>query len=174
MDDELDQEGMEDEVSAPSKSSGGGSPLKMIIIIGVIVVIAAVGVFGFILPMFFGEPEEGQERAEEIDLRLTEYGKEHPMEPMTFSMLDEGGRRVRSMVVTCWFELGDGADVNQLLLREGLIIKIIENNIKSFEFRQLLLPMTVDSIQNMVTRELNTRMPKPNFIASTKLRIVTQ
>ncbi|MCP4724348.1 MAG: flagellar basal body-associated FliL family protein [bacterium] len=175
MEDELEQEGMEDEVGEPSKSSKKGSPLKLIIIAVVLVVVAVVAVFGFIMPTFFGEPSEEEVVEEEpIDQVRTEYGVEFVMVAQTISMWDETKLRVRNLVVDVTFET-TGGGVGELTKRTGQLDDIVAKIIRSYEFTTLLNPAFQDSLKKMITTEVNRHLPDPeNNVYQTFIRIVTQ
>ncbi len=176
MEDELEQEGMEDEVGEPSKSSKKGSPLKLIIIAVVLVVVAVVAVFGFIMPTFFGEPPEEEEVVEEpVDLVRTDYGVEHVLEAQTISMWDETKLRVRNLVVDVTFET-NGGGAAELAKRTGQLDDIVAKIIRNHEFTTLLSPAFQDSLKKMITMEVNKHLPDPenNGVVQTFIRIVTQ
>ncbi|MFC1732798.1 hypothetical protein ACFL6I_21055 [candidate division KSB1 bacterium] len=179
MEDELEQEGMEEEIS-PAKAKGKGSPLKMIIIVAGLLVVAVVLVFGFILPTFFadeGEAPEEMEQVEVIPPELTEYGVEYAVDPsITISVHD--GRRVRNLVVDVTFETSS-AGVAELGKRTGLIQDTIVRSVKHYSspFERILEQAIQDSIGYMIRNELNMRLPIRNpeeKILSVSINIITQ
>ncbi len=176
MEDELDQEGMEEEIS-PSKAGGKGSPMKMIIILVAVVVIGAVAAFGILTVFFPDETENGEAEQEEVVIapELTEYGVEFPIDPtITISVKDERNR-VRNLVIDITFETSNSGAA-ELSRRLGQIRNVIVRTIRSFKFEVILDQVTQDSMVTIIQRELNMRLPlePQDKIISTSLNIITQ
>jgi len=176
MEDELDQEGLEEEVT-PSKGKGKGSPMKMIIIVVALLVIGSITAFGVLTVFFPDEGTEEEEPQEEIVIprEMTEYGIEFALDPsVTMSVFDERGR-VRNLVLDLTFETSSSG-ATLLQTRIGQIREILTRTIRSFDFEQLLYQNVQDSIKTIIKNEMNVRLPldSEEKIRSVSLNIVTQ
>ena len=175
MENELDHEGMDEEVSAKKKEKGG-SPLKMIIILGVMVIAAIYLVFFGPLKGFLGkEPTKGEEQQQQFDEVDTEYFNEYKLEEIVHTMLDERGK-IKNVVIKATF-MAEEKTLEELRKRTGLIENIIISEIDKYnedKFIKLLYQETKDSLSVIIMNRVNEYFPdKEKLIKKLFLTIVT-
>jgi len=175
MEDKLDHEGMDEEVSAKKKAKGG-SPLKMVIILGVMMIAAIYLVFFGPLKGFLGkEPTKGEEQQQQSDVVDTEYFNEYKLEEIVHTMLDERGK-IKNVVVKATF-MAEEKTLEELRKRTGLIENIIISEIDKYnedKFIKLLYQETKDSLSVRIVDRLNEYLPdKEKLIKKLFLTIVT-
>ncbi len=177
MEDELEDEGLGDEGGEPQPEKGkGGSPLKMIIILGAFVVIAVVLVFFGPLSFILGDaPEEGEEVVVEISIADTEYGMEYIHPEVVHSMLDERGR-VKNLVINATFESVPSL-IPELTRRAGLVTDVIKDELSKFAFKQILDPAVQDTLKIKIRDQMNIyylETDSDNRVNRVFLQIITQ
>jgi len=175
MEDELDREGMDEEVSETKKAKGG-SPLKMIIILGIMVIAAIYLVFFGPLKGLLGEkPPEREERQQQSDVVDTEYFSEYKLEEIIHTMLDERGK-IKNVVIKATF-MAEEKTLEELKKRTGLIEHIIISEIDKYnedKFIKLLYQETKDSLSVRIVNRLNSYLPdKEKLIKKLFLTIIT-
>ncbi|MFC1513508.1 hypothetical protein ACFL5P_00695 [candidate division KSB1 bacterium] len=176
MEDELEQEGMDEEVSEPSKSKGGGgSPLKMIVIVAVMAVIAVYVVF-FSGMINLGDSEPPPDTTEETipDFDPNKYGLEYKIEDMSHSMTNQLGR-IKNFIITATF-VTNGSGVTLLTNRDGLVRYIISKKINKFGYESLMEQTNKDLLMEEVRDSLNMVLPQGGdepLIQSVFLQLIT-
>lgn len=176
MDEEMENEGMEDDISSGKGKSKGGK-LKMMIIGGVLFVVAVVVVFGFILPML-GPPPEGEAESEEKQkekIDMTKYGIEFMVETVTVSMPKKQRNRVQNFIVDVVLETTKKGAV-ELGKRMAQIQNIIQREIQSRDVDQVILLKTQEDISDSIMIKVNKRLPldEEDKVKSVVLKIITQ
>lgn len=169
MEDELEQEGMEEEVGEPQPEKGGGSPLKKIIIIGVMAVVAVIIVFFLGLNPFLGdEPAEGEGNAVVQQVFDTSWGKEYPINPengIVHSMLNEQGRVKNVIIYATLITEKDGTSL--FMERAAQINYLIKSEISKYSgnnFKKLLDQQYQDSITVKIAEQLRLNLPLEKII----------
>jgi len=176
MEDELEHEGMDEEVSKPKKAKGKGKPIKKIIILGVMLVVAYFLVFHGPLRGFLGEePPERKEQREQDTGIDTEYFEEFILEDITHTMYDENGR-IRNLIVDVTF-VAEAKTLEELQKRLGQVKDIIHREIHVYNedrFKELLSQNTKDSLRVRIMTRVNSYLPdKEKLIKKLFLEIVT-
>ena len=164
MEDELEQEGMEEEVGEPQPEKGGGSPLIKIIIIGVMAVVAVIIVFFSGLNPFLGdEPAEGEENAEVQQVFDTSWGKEYPINPdngIVHSMLDDRGR-VKNVIIYATL-ITEKNGMSLFIERAAQINFLIKSEFAPYSgnnFKRILDQQYQDSISISIAEKLRRNLP---------------
>ncbi len=176
MEDELEQEGMEEEIS-PAKSGGGGMMKKLII--GVVLLVVAAGLAYTAMIMFFpsdpadesAEEQQSEPLPSKYDL---EYQTEHIIDPaITISLHHE--RRIRNLVVDATFMTSSGG-VAELTKRDGLVRTVIKEQILSLPFPEYVgSTVFEDSLKGLIEKELMLYLPESvEALKVVYINIVTQ
>lgn len=165
MEDELEQEGMEDEVGKPQPEKSKGNPTVKFGIIGVIfVVVVYLVFFSGLNPFLGGEPVE-EEAAEVVveNILDTEYGVEYHIQMengIVHSMLDDNGR-VKNLVIHA--TLITEKDKTAFFEKRGALIeyliKVEFNRFSGNNFKKLLEQQYQDSLMILIAEKINMNMP---------------
>lgn len=174
MEDELDQQESEEEISEPPKSNPKRIILKSILF-STMILIAVYLVFFGPLSFFLGdEPGFDQDQSVMANPVNTEYDTEYTVPEFILSIVDESGQRIKQLVINVAFET-TGKTIKALEKRIALTEHTITNQIEKFEFLQLIQPDIRDSLRIRIKNEMNSILPpdKNIMIKQVFLNIVT-
>ncbi len=175
MDDELTRKSSEEtsDQAVSESTPKSGLILKYVIFPIILLAIACVIVFGFVMPDYFGDPIPVAEEVEGSEKVVDyEYAQEYSFE-MSLTMYDKNGK-LKNLFTEVTFELSEDG-VNELKKRTGWLKKIIRYNIRNCEFGSFLTNEGEDSLSAKITEEVNSYLPdKEMFILRTYLDIKAQ
>lgn len=158
MEEELNHEGMEDEISEPKKAKAKGIPVKKIIIFAVMLVAAYFLVFHGPGRRFLGEESvAGEEQQKQYTGVDTEYFQEFALEDITHTMYDERGK-IKNLLVDVTF-VAEQETLDELQRRLGQVKDIIHREINKYEFEEVLIQTTKDTLSVRIMNSVNSYLP---------------
>jgi len=175
MEEELNHEGMDDEISETKKAKAKGIPVKKIVIFAVMFVAAYFLVFHGPGRRFLGKEsvpmtrEEQQKQYTGVDI---EYSQEFVLEDITHTMYDERGK-IKNLLVDVTF-VAEQETLDELQRRLGQVKDIIHREINKYEFEKMLIQTTKDTLNVRIMNSVNSYLPdKDKLIKILYIEIVT-